>query len=444
MKYSDIPTLKDLPEYWFTKVKPQLHIDNQPIAELDVDLIQPHGGLFVVPKTANLKLRPLASYVTLEFRHPTTGTSYLVKSSVVAHRELHDHSQKLGLLFVDLASRAAPTQSQTKNERVACADDMPPHAWADHPWFMRSRLKFSIKSFHRNGVTLSFHNPVRGIVESLQLRLTVAFPGVETCEVSVTLSDVELNARPGYHECTATYDAPSEKFLTAAARFLLLTVPDLTPQQLGALELPFPDLEFVAHFDFAHTKDDIKEALALRLDAYKNKPGSKLTEVTDPAVMRDTFDDHALLLTIKLANKIIGTTRLVLNDGDRTRTEIGQAVKLPDWLWNAGFVELSRSATLETLRGRDVFAALRQQALRVAYQCGFKYMLADCEAHLLDPYKRRGAQELGIEFVHPLEGKTLHVLYYDIPAIIRGEVGEPTVWPKFWKPVADFLKRYDD
>jgi hypothetical protein len=46
---------------------------------------------------------------------------------------------------------------------------------------------------------------------------------------------------------------------------------------------------------------------------------------------------------------------------------------------------------------------------------------------------------MGITFTHPLEGKTLHVLYYDIESLLSGDSGDLSEWSAMWKPMADFL-----
>ena len=144
--------------------------------------------------------------------------------------------------------------------------------------------------------------------------------------------------------------------------------------------------------------------------------------------MRDSFDDHSLLLSMRVGGKAVGTGRVVFNDGDPSKSEIARYVVLPQWMWDGGFVECSRLATVPDIRGRDVFSSLSAHAFRIAHQSGARYMSPIARTRSLAPYKRRGANELGIRFVHPLEGVTLNVLYYDVPALLAAAPLDKSFW----------------
>jgi hypothetical protein len=206
-------------------------------------------------------------------------------------------------------------------------------------------------------------------------------------------------------------------------------------EALESLGYPVPDFEFASRFSHARTPEEIREMLALRYMAYQSREGANKAALTGPERMRDSYDDHSLILSVRVGKKPVGTGRIVFNDGDRSKTEIGKYVELPEWLWEKGFVECSRVATVPDVRRRDVFTILSLHGLRIAYQAGVRYILADCEPHLLDPYKRRGAQELGKTFVHPLEGIQLHVIYSDVHAILAFLESEKMPFKSDWSPI---------
>ena len=190
-----------------------------------------------------------------------------------------------------------------------------------------------------------------------------------------------------------------------------------------------------------YAESDLNEALSLRLRAYRDRHGANLEAFKNLDAMTDRFDSHSVIFTMRVAGEPVGTGRLILNNGRTELSEIGSMAKLPDWLWKAGFVEFSRFATDEAYRGRDVFSGLSLHASRVAHQLGYRYIVADCEAHLLPMYKKRGAKSLGVSFTHPLEGIPLQVIYYDLKMLrLLTRFLAPRSWAKTWGALIEYYQ----
>ena len=51
----------------------------------------------------------------------------------------------------------------------------------------------------------------------------------------------------------------------------------------------------------------------------------------------------------------------------------------------------------------------------------YRYILIDCEDHLLPVYKKLGGKELGVRFSHPLEGVILNLIQFDLEGLILGK-----------------------
>lgn len=388
---------------WFVGVEPTLVEASGARRPLGVETMNPHGGSFHLPEGSGVEL---GKPIEIEFRNPETGTVCAIESWVTSRRDNWFRVTFVGVLRHVPGPKGRPVPEK----RLTCDVDYPPLAWADHPFYDKTRLQFHVRDFFKNGMTLSFRQHAKAPVESLPLHLTIVLPGMETLQTSVRVVSTLL--APQESLCMVEFLEPTRELYASIGRYLF-TASTVSVDLLEELGYEVPDFEFASIFNYARTPEAMREMLELRLLAYRSREGANVEAIATPDAMRDRFDDHSLILSVRVGGKPLGTGRIVFNDGDRTKTEIGQFVELPEWIWEGGFVECSRVATVPDIRGRDVFADLSKHTGRIARQAGVKYLLADCEDHLLAPYKRRGAKELGVTFTHPLEGKKLHVIYYE-------------------------------
>ncbi len=395
-------------------------------APLEVVSAHAHGGEFRPQKS----LPKLADTIFLDFKNGETGTVCRLECWVTKTTETTFTATALTMTDQIAGSRRTPLDGP----KIACPTSYPPLAWADHPFYDKARLQFFVADFFRGGMTLKFKKDVRVPVESMPLNLTLVLPGYDSLQVAARVHDVEVGPEGGECLCTVLFESPEASLASAVGRYLFTEGTDVSIQQLERAGYPVPDFDFAGRFGYAKTEAEIQEVLDLRLQAYRSREGANRDAIPTSDKMRDGYDAHSILMTLKVGPKLVGTGRLVFNDGDRKKTEIGQFVELPAWLWEGGFAESSRYATVADIRGRDVFTTLSLHSLRLAYQSGLKYTLADCEPHLLEAYKRRGSQELGLTFVHPLEGKTLHVIYSDVMAILNWLEREKMPFKSDWSP----------
>lgn len=385
-----------------------------------------HGGEFRPQR----QLPKLGETLFLNFRNGKTGTICRLECWVTRTTETTFWATALTMTDQIPGERLAPIEGP----RIAVPESYPPLAWADHPFYDKARFQFHVVDFFKGGMTLTFKKDTRVPIEAMPLTLTLVLPGFDSLTVKVRVRDVEV-ASPGERcVCTVLFESPDSALAPAVGRYLFTEGVDVSVDALERAGYPVPDFGFAGRFGYARTPEEVREVLALRLQAYRNREGANQDAISKPEQMRDAYDDHSLLLTLKVGPKLVGTGRLVFNDGDRKKTEIGRFVTLPDWLWKGGFAESSRFATVSDIRGRDVFTNLSLHSLRLAYQAGLRYTLADCEPHLLEAYKRRGSQEMGLTFVHPLEGKTLHVIYSDVMAILNWLERERMPFKSDWSP----------
>jgi hypothetical protein len=421
---------------WFSKAALLARLRDQE-CEARVIEVTPHGAqleLFALTREPSLM-----EQVYLEFRHPAGDAQFTVLSAVLTF-SWTEQSTTLRVSFLQITSNRALPPADVEHVVFPCPETMRPQMWADHPWFFNVRVQLSVDAFLQGGARAAIHCEGRGLMRDLTLPFQVALPHCGLFVVEAKVQGVELkqtmaSAGTLYLE----WINPSKNFIDAVARYILMMTPEVEPSSLESSGYNVPDFQFAGVLSYVASPQDMSDVLRLRHFAYASREGSTLDKNGDPEVMRDGYDAHSLIFTVRVGRRIVGTSRLVWNNGDKCKSEIEAHCPLPEWIWQAGFVELSRSATMPGLRGRDVFPSLRRHALRAAYQAGYRYILSDCEGHMLEPYLTRGAKEMGVTFIHPLEGKTLHVLYYDIESLLSGANGDPLAWAAMWKPMADFL-----
>lgn len=426
--------LRQIASSWFVDVSAVLVRADGSRLGLRLEAMHAHGGTFLMDSDPAADGLGLGAQAHLEFRKADTGTAVGIKSWVTSVQP-QESLWRVGVAFLNLMSHTASgRRHSTEGTVLPCPTDYPPLAWSNHPFFENTRLQFHVTGFFRNGMTLSFRKEVKPPIEDLPLELTLILPGLESLTARAKVTFVDLNDGESLSRCDVEFVEPSVELLSAIGRYLFTATDDLSVESLEALGYPVPEFEYASRFRLAQTEGEIDEMMALRLLAYQTRTGANLAGVTEPNQMRDKFDDHSLILSVRVGSKVVGTGRIVFNDGDRSKSEIGKFVQLPDWLWEQGFVECSRVATAPGIRRRDVFSTISKHTLRIAYQAGVRYILADCEAHLLEPYKKRGARELGLQFVHPLEGKTLHVIHSNVAEILAALESRQLHWKTMWSP----------
>lgn len=161
-----------------------------------------------------------------------------------------------------------------------------------------------------------------------------------------------------------------------------------------------------------HDAGSLRDALEVRLLA--NQSFGRLAGVRDPWDLLDDLDGHAVNVLCRLGRKPVGAGRVVVVGGDRSRSECERSVALPDWLWRAGFVEVSRFAVHPGYRGANVIVELFREVARIALRLRARYLVLDCIDKLVPIYERIGARRLGLGKQHPYSSERVHLLYVDV------------------------------
>jgi GNAT superfamily N-acetyltransferase len=103
--------------------------------------------------------------------------------------------------------------------------------------------------------------------------------------------------------------------------------------------------------------------------------------------------------------------------------------EVPQWLWDAGFVEGGAGATHPDFQRAGLYVPLMQHLFRVAVQSGHRYVLGACPDELVAMYADMGFDVLETRTVEPKPGWRFrsHLLYADAEQLLRDEPASATV-----------------
>ncbi|MGD0678835.1 MAG: hypothetical protein ABSC94_25805 [Polyangiaceae bacterium] len=177
------------------------------------------------------------------------------------------------------------------------------------------------------------------------------------------------------------------------------------------------------------------DALELRL--LGNQAFGRLKDVRDPRTLADDLDPFAVNVVCRLGDKAVGTGRVVVNGGDRSRSECEREAGLPDWLWTAGFVEVSRFAVCPGYRSGGILIELFREVGRISLRLQARYMVLDCIDKLIPLYRRVGAEPLGLSKKHPYSTERVTLMFVDVEKSMTRFGRNLLFWLIVFGPVLD-------
>ena len=171
-------------------------------------------------------------------------------------------------------------------------------------------------------------------------------------------------------------------------------------------------------FDDARLPEEYLDILSVRLRAHRHHGHFAEFAAADLA---SPFDAHSRHLVCRSGGQIIGYVRLIHVDGDPAKSQYVAwgAHEVPDWLWQAGFIEAGAGA-IEPERQMSGLFLLMQHAVRVARELGHRYMLGACEDDLVRMYQGMGFSRLEARDVKPKPGWSFrsHLIVLDMTGLL--------------------------
>ncbi|MEE1886605.1 GNAT family N-acetyltransferase [Pseudomonas carassii] len=254
------------------------------------------------------------------------------------------------------------------------------------------------------------HDP--GLLPGIDLELTLECRWSGTCRVRVQVTGVHLSDDQRSYSFRVLDPASSQ----ALALLLLCQRERFSFDCLPAALRKSTAIDRLLAVNIVNANDLMHEVLACRLAA--NRHYGRLGDVESAWSLWDEFDPYSIHVAASLGSKCVGSGRVVVNDGHRGRCEIEVATPLPQWLWDAGFVEMSRVAIHPEYAGHRVMLALLRELGRITLHLRSRYIVLDAIEVLVPIYVKLGARCLPIHKQHPYSGERVRIMYFDVGQLL--------------------------
>ena len=383
-----------------------------------IDLTPEGLGLAVVFAT-DLAMPAVGEVVTVRLtgRGASGATQHAVVRHVGSLRTGRGTLPRIGLSLV--ADRTTVADVERRDPvRYPSPDALPAFAAASSPWFFREILHFAIVQVGAGGMTLRTTRPSPALLPRAQLDFDLHLASIAVGHGRGRLTSVRRNDAGGFDVGVAWVD-PSRELANALSRYLLAGDETLTPATLRAGGLTVGGMEGAVTYDYATSSADYRAILALRLHAHQAEGHLVSTSIAD---LRSSFDEHSRHLTCRFGGRIVGYVRAIFVDGDPARSQYVSlgGHEVPQWLWEAGFVEGGAGATHPDFQRAGLYVPLMAHLFRVAVQSGHRYVLGACPDELLGMYREMGFEVLEERIVEPRPGWSFrsHLLYADAERLL--------------------------
>ncbi len=425
-----------------------LHAHNHDIKTSLYDLSPIGAGLFYENATADdVKTFKSGQVVRISFDNEDPNGRRTAQA-VICHISHIEKKSKQGLL-IGIRFLAESAHHDLHSPDKAEQDEMRelpelfrPLAYAEDQLFYGEFLHFQVLAYSVTDVLLRTSKSNKGLNPGHRLFLRVMLPDHVDGGSVIRFTEV---VNPSLDEKTylirAKWEKPSKTFLEALAEFLFLACPGISVKALVKENWPAMALRRALRFRYASSEDEFIQVLDLRLMGAHSD--GRWLDTQDSRKMLDSFDIHSRHIMCVAGERLVGTARLVFNDGEHLRAEhTGYGVKLPDRLWKGGFVEVSRLCTHPDYRGADVFLFMLQHLGRIVLTSGNAYMLTNCVDSLVPIYERFGAKNIGLRFDSPfMQGHKLNLLVFDCKKICAGFGINPIYYTLGFKNMTEHLER---
>ena len=383
-----------------------------------------HEGLGVAVILATDVLMPAVGEV-VTVRYTGRGASGDRQQAVVRHvgslQTGRGTLPRLGLSLMADRTRVADVDRR-EGVRYPCPEALAAFAASSCPWFFGETLHFRIVQVGAGGMTLRTTQPYPPLPPRAELDFELHLACIAHQRGRARLTSVRRDEVNGGLEIGAAWVDPPRELLSALSRYLLAGDPQLTPAALRAGGLPVRGVEEAVTYDYAISDADYEQILAQRLHAHQAEGHMDGTTVAD---LRSPFDAHSRHLTCRFGGRIVGYLRVIFVDGDPARSQYVSlgGHEVPQWLWDAGFVEGGAGATHPDFQRAGLYVPLMQHLFRVAVQSGHRFVLGACPDELVGMYGDMGFDVLETRTVEPKPGWRFrsHLLYADAERLLRDE-----------------------
>jgi hypothetical protein len=336
---------------------------------------------------------------------------------------------RIGIVF-----KAPKNNKVSRLKRFACPKYFQALAYGQHPFKYDHKTLYTVVDFSSCGMTLKTDSAGHLLFPGCETTLKVLIPTKGNFDVPIEVTNVR-HGNGGAQLLGVIFKEPHREFLNAITAYLVMdSRGKYSVRELKENGFYVSDLRSVVHASYVTCEMEWQNLLKLRL-AGAHGEGRWIGE-TDATKMIDEYDRYARQLICKIGDRIVGSGRIVFNDGDFDRTEHGKKAKIPDYLWKDGFTEVSRVTTDPNFRGVDIFITVVQNMARMVFQSGTRYTLMNCETSLVRIYERIGGKQLGTTFyTEYMQDKALNLMLFDTSQFIFGKGVSFIYWYYCWHDI---------
>lgn len=283
-----------------------------------------------------------------------------------------------------------------------------------HPWYISFPISFVLRDFRNEIILMECTKGANlAYLSGILISLKIFVPNRAVSSIEIEVEDIFQVDQMIIFK--ARLKNISKKLKEALSLHFLERDHEASFPQLKLAGLPIPSFKGNVQFVPVSTPDEYCKVLSLRRKAYLGKEHSKVRPNATLEDFADEFDRYSSIMALKLGTEVIATGRSVFNFGNLHQSEVIRlGFSPPDFIKNEKFVEISRFATHSEFRGKDLFLLLLSFAFRSALLTGHRYILADCEDHLLPTYRKWGAKVFEEKITHNIENIRLNVVYFDL------------------------------
>lgn len=251
-----------------------------------------------------------------------------------------------------------------------------------------------------------------GLLPGLDLELTFECRWSGACRVRVQVTGIHQQDE----QRSCSFRVLDQASSRALALLLLCQRERFSFDSLPAVLRKSTAIDRLLAVNIVKADDPMLQVLECRLAA--NRHYGRLGDVESAWSLWDEFDPYSIHVAASLGGKCVGSGRVVVNDGHRGRCEIEVATPLPTWLWDAGFVEMSRVAIRPEYAGHRVMLALLRELGRITLHLRSRYIVLDAIEVLVPIYVKLGARCLPIHKKHPYSGERVRIMYFDVGQLL--------------------------
>ena len=308
-----------------------------------------------------------------------------------------------------------------------------PMASFHHPIFFRNTLHLQIVEVSAAGITCLASESADVFVVGLLLDLKVSFASGRTVAIKTQLVHTYVSHQHAGKLVVgfAVLNCP-RSYREFFSNCIVLNDETVSFDALRDSGFIINDASGCVNFGTANPQE-MNAIAELRLISKR----AEASDGADLTRMVDSFDAHSRHIVGRINRKIVSTSRLIFNNGNRSKSEYTRYnTELPDWLWDEGFAEAGRLVVHPEYRRANLFIHTLQAVGLTATSAGYRYVVLSSNPNLMRLYKSVGAKVIGTFSVD--EEQSDWVLYYmDMQKCVKGYYSGPIVWSFFHKPLLD-------